>query len=152
MRQTSAVAKKGATCLVLSFQDILYSLQVQIRVKRFNIPYCPNKHHQRCVLTSTVAPADTQSTMTHLWLRPVASLFGKKVRINESGTSHLSVRKTIKGKITAVSGRLSQQTGEFRTRAGMLREKQESLQRSRVLLGGGRSHQIPAAAAKVLEN
>lgn len=34
----------------------------------------------------------------------------------------------------------------------MLREKQESLQRSRVLPGGGRSCQIPAAAAKVLEN
>lgn len=128
MRQTSAVAK-GATCLVLSFQDILYSLQVQIHVKRrFSIPYCPNKHHQRCIITSSLRHSKHYN---RLWLRTITSWVGKRSsRLKRAAPLICLLGKQLEENHTrlpkrCVSCRLSQQRRDFRMRAGIRREKQE---------------------------
>lgn len=60
MRLTSAVVEGG---LVLSFRDILYSLQVQIHFKRVSGFLFVQINTLQGVLTCTVAQEDTQSTV-----------------------------------------------------------------------------------------
>lgn len=60
MRLTSAVVEGG---LVLSFRDILYSLQVQIHFKRVSVFLFVQINTLQGVLTCTVAQKDTQSTV-----------------------------------------------------------------------------------------
>lgn len=77
------------------------------RLKRFSIPYCPNKQHQRCVLTSTVAQSDTQSTITRLWLGTLTGWLSRRsTRLTRAAILICLFRKQLKGK----KSRLSPQT------------------------------------------